>query len=565
MKNLADYTIQRTEKDRNAVNYRFLLDEGMKHVAKYSGGVWTNYNHSDPGITILQNLCYALTELGYKTNLPIADLLTEKDGKIDYEEHFYLPEKVLTINPIVLDDFRKMLMNSFSVIKQVYFLSPKLGSATWFLQPIIEVNQVSEHKIKRTELQDKVDLLLNQHANLGRVFAPSECLLPKEILLSGEVHITDDANTEEVIAKAIFAINNLYSAFPVYQSYTTLIEAGKDPSVLLEGPFLANGYISDNCLSDKRDQLRIEEISDVLLNMNGVEFVGHAGFLDSHSNDVIDMLVNEAPVSSVIQFHQADTRLKWFKGGKQIAAIDFGKVTQYFYQQFTYQKKQDLSSLLPTGTYKAVGEYYSFQNQFPSAYQLTNIHSKDVSQNAQVLQFKGYLMFYDQLMAGFLAQLENLPSLFSFRSGRNSENVSSRTYYDQPIYSVPGARYLLKGAETYVTSGAVRNKKDHNWRLYKEDHSNPYMRTLNKGKISEEDNLRRKTTILNHLLARVGQQYPGNALYYTNPLYGKRQSDMTDHMSRMLLNFEELSANKSRSYYKSASDDKFVSGFERIL
>ena len=57
------------------LNYDFLREEGISLVQKYSGSKWTDYNYHDPGVTILEQLCYALTDLGYRANFRIEDLL----------------------------------------------------------------------------------------------------------------------------------------------------------------------------------------------------------------------------------------------------------------------------------------------------------------------------------------------------------------------------------------------------------------------------------------------------------------------------------------------------------
>ena len=49
----------------DALNFAVLKRDGIKQLQTLSGKVWTNYNDSDPGVTILDQLCYALTELGY--------------------------------------------------------------------------------------------------------------------------------------------------------------------------------------------------------------------------------------------------------------------------------------------------------------------------------------------------------------------------------------------------------------------------------------------------------------------------------------------------------------------
>ena len=55
--------------------YEELLEEGIEWIQKFSGNLWTDYNFHDPGITFLEQLCFGITDLGYKTNFPISDVL----------------------------------------------------------------------------------------------------------------------------------------------------------------------------------------------------------------------------------------------------------------------------------------------------------------------------------------------------------------------------------------------------------------------------------------------------------------------------------------------------------
>lgn len=561
----ANFTIKRDQIDSDAVNYQKLLEQGMLLAGKYSGEIWTNFNHSDPGVTILQNLCYALTELGYKTELPIADLLTNKYGKIEYHDHFFKPEKALTTSPVLIKDYKKLILNEFPFVKQIYFQSYQMSGARYWLQPLIEINTLAYHVNQKAELIDQVDLFLTQYTNMGIIFAPAVNLQSQEVVFSGKIYIDDQADVEMTIARLIYAVNNYYSAFPVYQSYSDLIKKGADPSILFEGPYLSGGYIADEYLSDKVELISIENISDTILGVDGIAFVESMKFDNQANPSKLTVDRRNAPVMSLDRMCLELTKLRIFKYGKLVTEFEFDKIKQYFNQLLSYQKKQDLSKLLPKGSYSNVSDYYSFQNQFPNAYHLTNISSNQPSRNAQTLQLKGYLMFFDQLMLDYLAQLSHLPELFSFQSGRNSSEVSSRTYYQQPVYDVPGAKYILKDAEVFVTSVSSRGNRDENWNLYQKDHQNPYYKTLTSSKISSQENQDRKSGVLKHLLARVGLNYPNESLFYTNPSYGGRESDIIDHASRALLNFEQYSANKIRGYYKIRDSIKFVGGFERNL
>ena len=93
-------------------DYELLRQEGLKHIENLSHDLWTDYNSHDPGITILEALCYAITELGYRNDFDIKDLVTRKDtGTTDDKQVFYTAKKILTINPLTINDYRKLLVD----------------------------------------------------------------------------------------------------------------------------------------------------------------------------------------------------------------------------------------------------------------------------------------------------------------------------------------------------------------------------------------------------------------------------------------------------------------------
>lgn len=89
-----------------------LRAEGMAHIRKLSGLIWTDHNSHDPGITSLEVLCYALTDLGYRTDFPVADLLTEPDGRIvpPAQSGLFPAHEVLPTAPRTIADYRRLLM-----------------------------------------------------------------------------------------------------------------------------------------------------------------------------------------------------------------------------------------------------------------------------------------------------------------------------------------------------------------------------------------------------------------------------------------------------------------------
>jgi hypothetical protein len=92
-------------------DYAFLREAGLNYIEKLSGKIWTDYNEHDPGITILEALCYAITELGYRTGMPMENLLTDADGTIPSSQTLFTAKNILTQSPLNVNDYRKLLID----------------------------------------------------------------------------------------------------------------------------------------------------------------------------------------------------------------------------------------------------------------------------------------------------------------------------------------------------------------------------------------------------------------------------------------------------------------------
>ena len=67
--------------------YALLRETGLRYIENLSGRLWTDYNTHDPGITILELLCYVITDLGYRSGMPVEDILAaEKENEFP-EKH----------------------------------------------------------------------------------------------------------------------------------------------------------------------------------------------------------------------------------------------------------------------------------------------------------------------------------------------------------------------------------------------------------------------------------------------------------------------------------------------
>ncbi|MBS1630594.1 MAG: hypothetical protein JST27_11100 [Bacteroidetes bacterium] len=93
------------------MDYGLLRRSGLQYIEALGSALWTDYNIHDPGITMLEALCYALTDLSYRTSFPMEDLLAAPPSKQAYPQRqgFFTAREILGISAYTVPDYRKML------------------------------------------------------------------------------------------------------------------------------------------------------------------------------------------------------------------------------------------------------------------------------------------------------------------------------------------------------------------------------------------------------------------------------------------------------------------------
>lgn len=95
---------------KNLENFTFLREKAIEYIQQTATDNWTDHNIHDPGITILEALCYALSDVGFRLNFPIGDLLTDENGNL-IENAFYFSDEILPSHAVTINDFRKILID----------------------------------------------------------------------------------------------------------------------------------------------------------------------------------------------------------------------------------------------------------------------------------------------------------------------------------------------------------------------------------------------------------------------------------------------------------------------
>lgn len=104
-------SIPKSFKPAASQDYELLRSEGLKHIENLASALWTDYNAHDPGITTLEALCYAITELGYRCGFDMKDFLRTADENVADGQTLFTAKEILTVNPLTKNDYRKLLVD----------------------------------------------------------------------------------------------------------------------------------------------------------------------------------------------------------------------------------------------------------------------------------------------------------------------------------------------------------------------------------------------------------------------------------------------------------------------
>ncbi|MFZ0598985.1 MAG: hypothetical protein WAM46_18510 [Flavobacterium sp.] len=565
-------------------DFNFLKGEAIDFIQNHIGKEWTNFNPSDPGMTILDQFCYALTELGYCTDFSIPDILTDATGKIAIDDQFYLPYKILTTSPYTINDYRKYLIDGNENIFNVTIISynnnifpiNRIYQVYLYINPdIIDVNE-SKNICK------SAFYYLNKSRNLGEIFNLPIALQAQNCWIGGKIEITKEVDLYAVLLELQSAIREFIFAKPAQLSFETLIANGYNAAAIYDGPYLKNGWILNESLTDKIDQIKAINLIPVIESVTGIVTVsGLQLYQDEKIVSVLQTTVNQILSIDILGSYKSKN-LTITCNGKEVPFDAFGPlmITPDKFEETTANLNNKAHLKLPKSNFRDINTYYSIQNTFPQQYNIGADKVADDSapiQVAQSRQLKGYLTLFDQILANQFSQLANVSKLFSFTNsvcGAPSDEESfyavkdkeqqknleypvpykmfSPSYFYQSLYTVPHIRPILKDSKTFDYSfgnETEAEQKETSWFDYQQDPYNPYIFGMMK-LIEEEDvNLDRRNKLLDHLLARHGESPKIIDTIINDTIYtGDKRKDQLILKSLYLQNLGLLTYNRQKGY-----------------
>lgn len=437
--------------DLIGLDYVRLHERGVRLTQAMSGDVWTDYNFSDPGVTILEQLCYALTELSYRACFSVPDLICEpQSGRIDtFHQGLYPVRAIMPVNPVTVDDLRRLVLDRTRGVGNVWF-TPCPGGRTGGVNGLYDIalhipgqdSCCGGGTAGTDEVVRRVRALYTAHRALCEDVARIRVLSLVPTVVEARVQIDAAADPNAVLARLQFAIGLLLAPEPKRTPLDALRAAGRTTAEIFDGPLMLRGFIDAGQLTPLLAAIPVADVLRTMAETEGVVSVDGLSVRvdgDSHVYTVGETV--PVPPDGLLWLNArvgAEGRypIRLFRGRAECRP-DPGRVgllldTLWSAQRRTYPLLPAYARLyaVPSGTDRHLSSYLSVQNQFPNVYGINAYglpEQSSVARRARAKQLKGYLMPFDQLMADYFAQLAFLRELFSVRAGgeRTSYAVQS--------------------------------------------------------------------------------------------------------------------------------------------
>ena len=563
----APATISRRGRASRAANFERLREQGMAHVQALCGQTWTDHNLHDPGITILEQLCFALTELVYRADFDVADQLTGPDGQIDFEGlSLHPPQLVFPCRATTAADYRRLLLDRVPGLDDAALLQRHGSHAGVYT---LQLNLAHSRAWSEAERSRQALATYRSQRNLGEDVEPRPLVLQEHWCgLDADIEIGGPREAAEILAEVYDTAARLIDRAA---SFTTLAEeraAVRSWDDLLDGPFIPHG-IAANPARHRGERLYVAELAERVRRIDGVREVRSLRLTMAESSappgpllwggDTWTLALLVPFESTTEAAHRGVDRVMIQRRGQQlhVPASELRRRYEELQAAHLAQRggvgsdtraggRQAWPDALPRGRYRQAAPYHSVQHHFPAVYGLGR-HGVPPSAGAQAQaksrQLASYLLLFEQLIANGAAQLAHLLELFSINGGSAQsywwqmleplpETAGSPADASQPVPQVPGLQGLLIGSPQSLQAEVFA----------------PF-----------DPGARRKHRVLDHLLALHGETLTQNAMRQFCHHLSPRETDalLLDQKVKVLADIVRLGQDRAGGFdYSQPSWDR---------
>ena len=574
-----------------AFDYEELRRQGIEYIKNSASAIWTDYNIHDPGITSLEILCYALTDLSYRSHYSIPDLMRkEDDTAADIIKEFFTAAQIFPNRTLTIADYRKLLINiegiknawlrprsrtiTADITNKKLVPYPPAGSTCvpvsvkGFYDVLLEFDTTIKKAEDQEKIINKVKELLQANRNLCEDFNSIKKADQQQFRLCCDIEIDPVADPATVLAAIFFQIQLHLSPLVRFYSLQEML-ADKNENYttdrIYEGPFISKGFIKDKELtaSELKKEIHLSDLMQIIMHQEQVLNIPEILFNDINQKTeltnrwIIPVADGCQPVVDILH-----SNVIVYKNGMPIR-LNKAKIKEQFnalMDEYLAQNENRRSEdwHFDTGTYREAEKYYAIRHHFPKTYGISHWglpSDTPVERQKQALQLQAYLWLFDQALANYLSQLTSLKNLFSIEEEK-------QTYFTQLAGDTNDPSLLFKSYnEIKKSDGSVDMEKSLS-------NSRKFV-SVSAEKAGSKEFYERRNLFLDHLLSRYAESFAEYVQTYLGHFANQATDKKIVDLKRAFLkNYPEYSSERALAFNYTLTDKLWetfenISGFEK--
>lgn len=428
-------------------------------------------------------------------------------------------------------------------------------------EPVDASELVSEDQ-REDIVKRRIKTFFAGHRNLCEDIRSVEIIKTAPYFLVGEIEVKPANDLAKVYADIFFKCAKYISSGIRVERYEAVLADEKNYEQIFSGPLTRRGYINDYFFETARESLSVVDLIAVINQIDGVKRVRNISLMDQENKKHV--AINCKPSEGLLpslRFPQVGKPMQVLRlsfsesvrATKKRKQSSHGKAAKNKDKLLLEATKLELEKLifehhafrnnlpsfdqfikLPKGQRRHLQNYTSIQNQFPAIYGINRygVPTKaSVAVKAKAKQLKAYLYPYEQLMANYLKNLQEMPRLFS------QDAELKQSYFSQLLnnQNVPDIEELYVGGTTQTQQLTAE--------IY-----------------SYYDNFgERRNRVLDTLLAMYGEEFPQQSLVRFN-FYRQADNDhwLIEKKTNYLQHICKMSRDRAQGFnYLASTENAF--------
>lgn len=585
-------TISEPPYEKTSLNFEELRQEAISYLEKTVGTLWNDYNVHDPGITILEALCFGITDIAHRVSFPDADLFAQKDQDTEKpfssQPPFITARNALTCAPVTMNDYRKLILDyrkeeitesngkiqSFvypQEIENVWFrkttqtlygsrkvnslyvspddADPGITAAPFTVSGLYDIKLLlrpSVSKEREEEIKHEISSLFHENRQLCTDLNNIDYVERHEVRICADIKLHADANVEQVYAEIIYKVQNYLNPTLKRYSLAEMVAKGFTTDEIFDGPPLKHGFIlTEDLKKTSREETLTSPFkiysSDLIveiLEITGVLAVPKL-ILNHYDTDLnapdeweLEIPAGKQPVFELGEedYYSIDfyKDILPFRPDMEEVKILRDKIEEESLNDQFVMPSEDFPIPAGQGVNLDLGAYTTLQEVFPPVY---GVGSRGTNRDRDPSAL-GKAKQLKAFLLIFDQILSNyLGQLVNLTSLFSSNADLSQSFFANKVSDIPDLKDLL------LKSAGKTNLSDL-------EVQEIYLDIIEASNSSLDIEIKQRANLQNHILARFGESFADYVLTHYTPTQKRTDLELTSYKATFLKEISQISSRR---------------------